>query len=203
LGLIAYKKWYYSTEIDFLTQFFNGYNYPDKTVLISTFLSPAKTMFKLGFDYKPNKNFSLFLSPFTAKYVFIKDTAQVDQTKFGVSENSQSLWVPGLNADLRYKIDLTSRISYETKYKMFLNYQNPFQQIDLNWENTVIAQLTDRINITFMLYLLYDSNVTFPTGNTGADGTEIYKAKLQTKEMMTIGFSYKINKHVYLRKKVN
>jgi hypothetical protein len=203
LGLIAYKKWYYSTEIDFITQFFNGYNYPDKSTLISTFMSPAKTMFKLGFDYKPNKNFSLFLSPITAKYVFIKDTARVDQTKYGISANSQSLWEPGLNTDLRYKIDLTPRISYETKYKMFLNYQQPFQKIDLNWENTVIANLTDRINMTFMLYLLYDSNVTFPTGEFGTDGKEIYKAKLQTKEMFTIGFSYKINKKVYSRKKLD
>jgi hypothetical protein len=203
LGLIAYKKWYYSTEIDFVTQFFNGYNYPDKSTLISTFMSPAKTMFKLGFDYKPNKNFSLFLSPFTAKYVFVKDTARVDQTNYGISANSQSLWEPGLNTDLRYKIDLTPRISYETKYKMFLNYREPFKKVDLNWENTVIAQLTDRINMTFMLYLLYDSNVTFPTGEFGTDGKEIYKPKLQTKEMMTIGFSYKINKHVYSRKKLD
>jgi hypothetical protein len=166
-------------------------------------MSPAKTMFKLGFDYKPNKNFSLFLSPFTAKYVFVKDTARVDQTNYGISANSQSLWEPGLNTDLRYKIDLTPRISYETKYKMFLNYREPFKKVDLNWENTVIAQLTDRINMTFMLYLLYDSNVTFPTGEFGTDGKEIYKPKLQTKEMMTIGFSYKINKHVYSRKKLN
>ena len=202
LGFIAYKKWYYSTEIDFVTQFFNGYNYPDKTVLISTFMSPAKTMFKLGFDYKPNKNFSFFLSPFTAKYVFVKDTARVNQTNYGISANSQSLWEPGLNTDLRYKIDLTSRISYETKYKMFLNYLEPFRKVDLNWENTFIAQLTDRINITCMLYLLYDSNVTFPTGKIGTDGKEIYKPKLQTKEMMTIGFSYKINKKTYSRKMV-
>jgi hypothetical protein len=203
LGLIAYKKWYYSAEIDFITQFFNGYNYPDKTVLISSFLSPAKTMFKLGFDYKPNKNFSLFLSPFTAKYIFVRDTARVDQTKYGVPANSQKLWEPGLNTDLRYKVELTPRITYETKYKMFVNYQNPFKNLDIYWENNVMAQLTDRINMTFMLYLLYDDNVTFPTGKIDAAGNEIYKAKWQTKELMTVGFSYKINRHVYSRKKLN
>ncbi len=203
LGLIAYKKWYYSAEVDFLTQFFNGYNYPDKTVLISSFMSPAKTMFKLGFDYKPNKNFSLFLSPFTAKYIFVRDTARVDQTNYGVPADSRSFWDPGLNADLRYKINLTPTITYETKYKMFINYHSPFKKFDVNWENTVFAQLTDRINMTFMLYLLYDDNVTFPTGKMDSGGKEIYKAKLQTKELMTVGFSYKINKHVYSRKKLN
>jgi len=86
---------------------------------------------------------------------------------------------------------------------MFVNYQNPLKNLDIYWENNVIAQLTDRINMTLMLYLLYDDNVTFPTGEMDAEGKEIYKAKLQTKELFTIGFAYKINKHVYSRKKLN
>ena len=202
LGVNAFKDWYYSTEIDFKTQFFNGYNYPNDSVPISTYMSPATTFIKLGFDYKPNKNFSLFLSPITAKNVFVRDTALVDQTKYGVSAHSRSFWEPGLNIDLRYKLDVTPRISYETKYKMFLNYQQPFKKVDINWENTIVAQLTNRISMTFMLYMLYDDNVTFPTGKFANDGTEIYKPKWQTKELTTIGFSYKINKHVYQRRKI-
>jgi hypothetical protein len=202
LGVNAFKNWYYSAEIDFKTQFFNGYNYPNDSVPISTYMSPATTFIKLGLDYKPNKNFSLFLSPITAKYVFVRDTALIDQTKYGVSATSRSFWEPGLNVDLRYKIDFTPRISYETKYKMFLNYQQPFQKVDINWENMIVAQLTNRISMTFMLYMLYDDNVTFPTGKFEADGTEIYKAKWQTKQLTTVGFSYKINKHIYQRKKI-
>jgi len=203
LGVSAFKKWYYSGEIDFVTQFFNGYNYPDKTKPISSYLSPAKTLIKLGLDYKPNKNFSIFISPLTAKYVFVQDTAMIDQTRFGVSENKQKFWEPGLNADLKYKIDLTPKISYETKYKMFLNYQQPFKKVDINWENTVVAQLTDRINMTFMLYMLYDDNVTFDTGKKDADGKAIFKPKWQTRELMTIGFSYKINRRIYQQKKID
>jgi hypothetical protein len=133
----------------------------------------------------------------------VRDTARVDQTNYGVPADSRSFWDPGLNADLRYRVNLTPTITYETKYKMFINYQSPFKKLDVNWENTVVAQLTDRINMTFMLYLLYDDNVTFPTGKIDSGGNEIYKAKLQTKELMTVGFSYKINKHVYSRKKLN
>lgn len=202
LGVNAFKNWYYSAEIDFKTQFFNGYNYPNDSVPISTYMSPATTFIKLGLDYKPNKNFSLFLSPITAKYVFVRDTALIDQTKYGVSATSRSFWEPGLNVDLRYKIDFTPRISYETKYKMFLNYQQPFQKVDINWENMIVAQLTNRISMTFMLYMLYDDNVTFSTGKFEADGTEIFKAKWQTKQLTTVGFSYKINKHIYQRKKI-
>lgn len=203
LGISAFKKWYYSTEIDFVTQFFNGYNYPDKTTPISAYLSPAKTIIKLGLDYKPNNNFSLFISPITAKNVFVSDTVHIDQTKYGVPANSRSFWEPGLNADLKYKINLNKQISYETKYKMFINYQSPLKKLDINWENTVVAQLTDRINMTFNLYLLYDDNVTFATGKFDSNGAEIYKAKWQTKELTTIGFSYKLSKRVYQRKKLD
>jgi hypothetical protein len=203
LGISAFKKWYYSSEIDFVTQFFKGYNYPDKTTPISSYLSPAKTLFKLGLDYKPNKNFSLFISPITAKYVFVRDTALIDQTRYGVPETSRSFWEPGLNTDLKYKMDITPRISYETKYKMFMNYQQPFKKVDINWENTVVAQLTDRINMSFMLYLLYDDNVTFDTGKTDLEGKAIFKPKWQTRELMTVGFSYKINKRIYKQKKMN
>lgn len=203
LGVSAFKKWYYSGEIDFVTQFFNGYNYPDKTKPISSYLSPAKTLIKFGLDYKPNKNFSIFISPLTAKYVFVQDTALIDQTRFGVAKDRRSFWEPGLNADLKYKIDLTPRISYETKYKMFLNYQEPFKKVDINWENTVVAQLTDRINMTFMLYMLYDDNVTFDTGKKDLEGKAIFKPKWQTRELMTVGFSYKISKRIYKQKKLD
>ena len=202
LGISAFKKWFYSTEIDFQTQFFNGYNYPDKSKLVSAYLSPAKTMFKLGLDYKPNPKFSLFLSPFTLKMVYVRDTAQVDQTTYGISHNSQSYWEPGLNADVKYRIEISPQITYETKYKMFMNYKEPFRKFDINWENTLVAQLNDRINLTFMLNMMYDDNITFPTGRMDAKGVEIFKPKLQTKELTTIGFSYKINRHVYERRKV-
>lgn len=203
LGISAFKKWYYSSEVDFVTQFFNGYNYPNKTKTISSYMSPAKTLIKLGLDYKPNKNFSLFLSPITAKNVFVRDTALIDQTKFGVSATSRSFWEPGFNADVRYKMDINPQISYEVKYKMFMNYQEPFRKIDIGWENLIVAQLTDRISMNMMLYLLYDDNVTFPTGTFDANGKEIYKAKWQTKELITVGFSYKINRYIYSRKKLD
>jgi hypothetical protein len=51
--------------------------------------------------------------------------------------------------------------------------------------------------------MLYDDNVTFATGKYDAGGIEIYKAKWQTKELTTIGFSYKLNKHIYQRRKLD
>ncbi len=196
-GVSAFKRWYYSTEFNYETQLFNGYKYPtaDNPDPISAFMAPARTFFKLGLDYKPNNNFSLFLSPLTAKNVFVKDTMKIDQTKFGIERGKRSFWEPGLNADVSFKKALTPEITYETKYKMFINYKEPFGNLDINWENLLVARLTDRINMRMLVHLIYDEDILFPEYD--ANDVQIgEKPKLQVKEFITVGFSYRINKQV-------
>jgi len=202
-GIQAYKKWYYSLEMDFETQLFNGFNYPDRSTLISAFLSPAKTLFKLGLDYKPSKQLSIFISPITLKSVFVRDTARVDQTNYGVDENKRRYREPGLNTDISFQKDLTPEISFKTKYKMFMNYAAPFSKFDVDWENTFNFKVSNYITMQALLHLLYDDNVTFPTKRVDAEGNTIYKPKWQFKEFITIGFTYKLNKPLYKREKLN
>ena len=202
LGVSAFKKWYYSSEIDFETQFFRGYNYPDTDHPISAFMAPAKTLIKIGLDYKPTKDFSLFLSPLTSKTVFVRDTALIDQTKFGVNADKQRFWEPGFNADLKYKKTMFKDIVWETKYKMFFNYRSPFEKLDISWENQVSMKLNDYINMNFMLHLIYDDNITFATDKLDSNGQTIYKPKWQVKELITIGFAYNINRRIYKRQQV-
>jgi hypothetical protein len=196
-GLSAFKKWYYSSEFNYETQFFNGYKYPTSKNPdpISSFMSPARTFFKVGLDYKPNKNFSLFLSPITLKNVFVKDTARIDQTKFGIDADKRGFWEPGMNTDLSYRKDINPNISYQTKYKMFINYRQPFNNLDINWENTLVMQLTDHINMRLMIHMIYDDDVLFPVYNANDEkiGEE---PKIQLKEFINIGFTYKINRQV-------
>ncbi|QIA08282.1 DUF3078 domain-containing protein [Draconibacterium halophilum] len=196
-GLSAFKKWYYSAELNFNTQLFRGYNYPkdENAEALSAFLSPSTTYLKIGLDYKPNKNLSLFLSPLTIKNVYVRDTALVDQTNFGVHEGRKAFWEPGLNADLSYKTKISDDISYETKYKMFINYKDPFTKFDLNWENNFKMHLNSYIDLRLMFHFIYDDDVKFPVYNAAGDKTGD-KPKLQVKEFFTIGFSYKINRKV-------
>ncbi|MCG6189222.1 DUF3078 domain-containing protein [Maribellus maritimus] len=200
-GVSAFKKWYYSAEFNYETQFFKGYKYPtsDYPDPISAFMAPAKTFLKLGLDYKPNKEFSLFLSPLTVKNVYVRDTSLIDQTKYSIDEDRKSFWEPGLNADVTFKKEITKDITYETKYKMFINYQQPFQKFDVNWENLVVMKLNDYINMRVMLHMIYDDDVLFPIfdDNDVKIGEE---PRLQLKQFISIGFSYAIN-HKVLRTK--
>lgn len=196
LGLSAFKKWYYSAEMNFETQFFRGYRYPKKENAepISAFWAPAKTFFKIGLEYKPDKNFSLLLSPLTIKNVYVRDTALVDQTKYGIDPDKKSFWEPGLNADIFWRKNLTTDITYETKYKMFINYQAPFSKFDLNWENVLNMQLSDYITMRFLLHFIYDDDILFPVYENEVKVGE--KPRLQIKEFFSIGFTYKINRRV-------
>ena len=204
LGVSAFKKWYYSTEFNYETQLFNGYKYPKASnpEPISAFMGPARTFFKLGLDYKPSNNFSLFLSPLTAKNVFVRDTVKIDQTKYGIDADRRSYWEPGLNTDIFWRKDITPEITYETKYKMFINYRQPFGNLDFNWENLLVMQLTDHINMRMMVHFIYDEKVLFPVED--ANGQPMgEKPKLQIKEFITVGFTYKINKQVTRTRRKN
>jgi hypothetical protein len=131
----------------------------------------------------------------------VRDTSLIDQTKFGIDADRKSFWEPGLNADVTWKKNLTNDISYETKYKMFINYQKPFSKFDINWENQLVMRLTNYINMQMMIHLIYDDDVLFPVydENDVKIGEE---PKLQFKQLITVGFSYKINRTVLRTKRI-
>jgi len=201
-GLSAIKKWYYSTEVDFETQFFNGYKYPNTDDPISAFMAPARLMFKVGLDYKPSKDFSLFVSPLTSKTVLVNDTMKIDQTNFGIPRGSRANWEPGLHTDLKFKTDIASNINFETKYRMFINYLEPRDRFEMEWENLVSVQLNDFISLRAMFHTIYDTKILFDKTDKNGDpvldtnGNKIREPKVQIREFVTIGFSYKINRRV-------
>lgn len=201
-GLSAIKKWYYSTEVDFETQFFNGYKYPNTDDPISAFMAPARLMFKVGLDYKPSKDFSLFVSPLTSKTVLVQDTMKIDQTNFGIPRGKRAHWEPGLHTDLKFKKDFAGNITFETKYRMFINYLEPRDRFEMEWENLLSVQLNDFISLRAMFHTIYDTKILFDKtdkeGNPVLDGNgnKIREPKLQLREFVTIGFSYKINRRV-------
>jgi len=202
-GLSAYKKWFYSTELNFNTQFFRGYKYPKASNPdpISAFLGPSKTVFKIGMDYKPSNQFSMLLSPISLKNVYVRDTSLIDQTKYGIKANKKAFWEVGLNADLKMNKKITNDISWSMKYKMFINYRDPFNNLDIDLENQVQVKLNTYMNMTVMLHTIYDDNVLFPIYNDAGEKVG-EKAKLQLEEFITLGFTYKINKKVMRTKRV-
>jgi len=189
-GLSAFKKWYYSAESNFRTQMANGYAYPDKVNPISAFMAPGFLTFSLGLDYKPNKDFSLFLSPLTSKTTYIRDTVLIKPEKYGLLPGTNRLWEPGMIIKANWHKKLAENINYDTKGEFFNNYKYPFQKIAVEWEQVLLMQVNRFINVRVMTQMIYDYNTKFPVYNAAGTVTG-QKPKLQFEELFTIGFAYK------------
>jgi len=190
-GKSAFKEWYYSTELNFKTQLFKGYNYPNDTVPISAFMAPGYLTFSIGLDYNPNKDLSLFLSPLTSKTTFICDTANINPTQYGLKEGTTSLWEPGFITKINYRKDLMEGVEFETTGSLFINYKDPFRKFDFDLESLLSFKVNHRINAKISTHLIYDDDVKFPVYDE--EGEQIgNEPKWQFKELFVIGFNYSL-----------
>ena len=190
VGYSAFKKWYYSGESNFRTQVARGYKYPDKVNPISTFMAPAYLTFSIGMDYKPDKKFSLFLSPLTSKTTFVNDTALINPTHFGLEHGKKRLYEAGAIVKLNWHYPIIDNIVYDTRAEIFNNYLYPFQKFNFDWEQTLVMQVTQHISTRINTQVIYDYNVKFPITDSAGKVID-QKAKWQLRELFTVGFNYK------------
>jgi hypothetical protein len=188
-GLKASKKWYYSLAFNFKSQLAKGYNYPDVTTVVSSFISPGNMYSSIGMEYKPNKTNSIIFSPVTYKAVFVIDTARVDQTKFGVAKDRMAKNEVGMYLKAHYIYKIKEDWNLENRLHFFTNY-NGFNKIDFDWEAILRVKIGPFFSFSFSTHLIYDTDTTFPIYDDS--GNEIgRKAKLQVKEWLGIGLTYR------------
>lgn len=188
-GLKARENWYYSALLDFKTQFSEGYADAADVDHISSFFAPAYTNLALGMDYKPNDNFSVFISPFSGKLTFVNDTALSNSGSFGVDAGESLRAEFGAFVKIAYKVDLMENVNYTTKIDFFSNYLNNPANVDVNWDNLVTFKINDYLNASFMFSLIYDDDILFDE----VDSNDIVikqGPKVQWKEMFGLGLSY-------------
>jgi len=203
IGYKAAKSWKYSAEGSFKSQLFNSYNYPDREDVISKFISPVYVNLKFGMDFNPNKNLSLLISPLSFKMIYVNNTSEVDVTDYGIDEGKKTYLQPGFNLDFAWKKDFSDDISYSTKYNLFMNYMSPTDDIpDMDWESILTIQVNTFISVTTRIHLIYDNDVQFKVGEE-EDGTAIMDTRWQMKDILSVGFIYKMNKKIYRRKRID
>jgi hypothetical protein len=152
-------------------------------------MAPGYVTFSIGLDYKPNADFSLFISPLTSKTTYVRDTSEIDPTNYGLKAGQKKLWEPGFIVKTTFKKDLIENIHYETAGQMFVNYRYPFTKFDFDWEQTLVMKVTRSINTRVMTHLIYDDDTKFPVYDSA--GNQIgKKPKWQFQELFTIGFTY-------------
>ncbi|HEX4875170.1 MAG TPA: DUF3078 domain-containing protein, partial [Chitinophagaceae bacterium] len=84
-GLALNSKLNLATLVNFRSQLLNGYTWPNNVkTFASAFLSPAYLVASQGLDYKPVKDLSIFVSPVTSRWVFVKDSLLSAKGEYGV-----------------------------------------------------------------------------------------------------------------------
>ncbi len=177
-GHLAFKKWYYTSMLNMKTQFVKGYKYSNdgSRKLISNFFAPAYILGSVGLDYRPKKNLSILLSPFTAKYTIVSDTANIDQTAFGIDADKKVKKEVGAYVKLLHKWKVTKDISIENKLEFYSSYSNTPKNVDVDWQFILNLPVNQYLTTSISTYFISDDD-------TGS--------KVQFKENLAIGVRYR------------
>ncbi len=189
-GKESLKNWYYSFLVSLKSQIAAGYNYPNDSVIVSSFMSPGHLFFALGLDYKPSKTASLLISPITSKLTIVRDTINIDQTKYGLDQDRKIKSEMGGYVKAKFLLKFNDDISLGNKLTLFTNYLENPQNIDIDWEATLKMKINYNINANISTHLIYDDDIQVPIFDN--EGIKIGSGpRVQFKEIISIGFTYK------------
>jgi hypothetical protein len=185
-GYEVFNKWYLSALFNLRTQFTNGFNYPevDSAVKVSTFFAPAYVLVSLGLDWKPNDEFSLFLSPATNRWVIVLDDSLSAQGAYGVEPGENARYEIGAYVSANYKKELVKNLTYKGKLDLFSNYRNKPQNVDIFMTNLFSMNFFKGLSASVGLDLIYDDDVRI-------FGPESNSPRTQVRQYVGIGYSAK------------
>jgi hypothetical protein len=187
-GYQASQKWFYTALVDFKTQMGVGYkDPPENTIKTSEFFSPAYLLLSLGMDYKPNENFSLYLSPLTSKMTFVMDDSLSTAGAFGVEpgDNMRSEFGASLKSIYK-KENLIQNVDFNTRLDLFSNLTDHPERIDVEWETRFTMKVNKFLSANLGTTLLYDNDIKYVNDEGVEEGPRI-----QLKQLFGFGINFK------------
>ena len=193
------NKWYFSAQAGFRTQMLDGFNFPNDSVRVSTFMAPGYGNFALGIDWKPNDDLSVFVSPVAAKFTWVLDTNLAKVGQFGVqartlnslggvlTEYKQFRGEFGAYAKVKYKKTLATNIDFKGSIDLFSNYLHNPGNIDVNAEALFSFKVNSWFSASLQWNLIYDDDINVQVTNGGG-----YGPRTQFKSVLGLGISYTV-----------
>lgn len=195
-------KWFLAVVLGFRTQFAPGFDPKQREVKISDFMAPGYLSPSMGFDYKPNKKFSLYLSPMAGRITFVLDDSLARQGAFGVKKakyNTQGKIIEdaektlvqfGALAKIRYESDIMENVRLAFVSEFLSDYLNKPENIIVNATLQLNMKVNKYLSTNFSVQTIYDDNITIVTkddkGNTITLGP-----RLQWKQVFGAGLLVK------------
>lgn len=196
------NKWNYTALTEFKSQFLPGFAPYDPSSgttgpHVSNFLAPAFGLTSIGFDYKPDKFLSFYLSPVTGKFTIVNEQRLSDIGAFGVrpaTVDGNGIPIRGTGQRFRSELgwyinvmfskEVMQNVTVRSRMDMFTNYKTP-ALIDINWETTINMKVNKYITSSIFTHLIYDDDIDvrpeLPFKSPG----------IQFKHVLGIGLSFK------------
>ncbi len=172
------KKWYAALLGNFNSQALAGYNYTDSVnIKISNLLNPGKILLSAGIDFRPDKTFTLFVSPITSQFILKTDNDFYLVDKFGVPADRKSYTELGSFATAKYTKKISTWAFYTGRLDLFSNYKRNPENIDLFFTNLVTMKFNKWLATNISVDMVYDDDVL---------------QKTQLKEILGIGLTVKL-----------
>lgn len=183
------KNLFLSANLSFKSQFTEGFNYPNDSVMISNFLAPGYLMLGFGMDYKPFPYLSVSLLPLTGRMTLVTDETLSDAGAYGVDPGKTVRSEFGAAFKVTFEKDVFTNVSIKSKLDMFTNYMDRPQNIDINWEALMILKVNKFISTFLGFQTIYDHDIliTDKDGKTGP--------RTQFKQTFGVGLTYSV-KHL-------
>ncbi|MDO1513116.1 DUF3078 domain-containing protein [Maribacter confluentis] len=198
------SRWFYSVQLNFNTQFSNGYKYPDRDTPISRFMAPGYLLFGAGTSFiTKDEKFNLYLSPLTQKSTFVLDQDLADNGSFGVQEAvldaDGNVITPGENHLLEIGILITNNFNYtladnielKSRVNLYTDYIKSFGNIDVDWELNLHMKVNKYISTSLGTQLIYDDDILFDVvKNDNGTIVDPGTPKIQFKQVLGVGILY-------------
>jgi hypothetical protein len=137
------------------------------------------------------------MAPLSYKNTFVLDTAQIDQTNHGIEEGKRSKQEMGTQIVFMNKISPFKDLTVVNHVRLFSNYLNKPQNVDVDWELILDQKINWFFTIRLNLHLIYDDDVRFPVLDSEGlpvilpDGSEKKVAKPQFREFIGLSLQFK------------
>ena len=195
------SNWYYGGKFSFLTQFANGYSYPNVEKAISKPFAPAYVFLGVGAEYsRKDLGFNLYLSPLTSKVTLVLDRKLANSGAFGVEKaiydidgnviqnGKRHRTELGALITSQYKTKIMTNINLDTRATLYSDYLNDFGNIDVDWQLGIEMIVNKYVRANLGTHLLYDNDIKNKREVAGVQITE--GPRVQWKQIVGVGLEY-------------
>lgn len=188
----------FSSSIYGKTQVAKGYNYPNNEDVVSKFLNPGTFTIGVGFEYKPEKNTTVNISPLSYRNTFVLDTVTINQVNHGIDPDKRVRHEMGGQLVFRNKLNILKDMSINNAVRLFTNYLDKPKNVDVDWEFSLEKQISMYFKIRLNLHFIYDDDIHFTILDKAGepillpDGSEKKGPRAQFNQLLGLTLSLKI-----------